>query len=150
MKPIALPIALACVALIALRTAAAAPDVAPDADRARATAAAALPESPAASFERMLAPRTPSAARVSGAPADALTHAFNVALWSAPSVRQAAAPESPAAAFERMLAPRTPAHAPAVTGAPADALTRAFNETLWSAPPTRQASAQVHHTGSAQ
>lgn len=93
MKPIALPATtLACVALIALHTAAAAPDVASDATRARATIAASLPESPAAAFDRMLAPRTPAPEpAVAGTPADALTRAFNVAVWSAQPVRQASA-----------------------------------------------------------
>jgi len=90
MKPIALPVALACVALLALRAAAAAPDAAADSAEARAAiasaAASSAPESPAAAFERMLAPRAPAAAPIAtGTPADSLTHAFNVALWNAPA-----------------------------------------------------------------
>lgn len=96
MKPIALSVALTCAGLLALRAAAAAPDAA--AERAEARAAIALavesspPESPAAAFERMLAPRAPIAApAAAGTPADSLTHAFNAALWDtpAPAVRQA-------------------------------------------------------------
>jgi hypothetical protein len=83
MKPIALPVALACAALLALR-AAAVPDAGADGAEARAGAGSTAPESPAAAFERMLAPRAPMAAPAFGAPADSLTRAFNAALWSTP------------------------------------------------------------------
>ncbi len=90
MKPITLPLALACAGLLALRAAGAAPDAGPDGDEARAAIVAAAgsfaPESPAAAFERMLAPRAPVAApAAAGTPADSLTHAFNVALWDTPA-----------------------------------------------------------------
>lgn len=98
MKPITLPLALACAGLLALRAAGAAPDAGPDGDEARAAIVAAAgsfaPESPAAAFERMLAPRTPAAAPVAaGTSTDSLTRAFNVALWNAPApaMRQASA-----------------------------------------------------------
>jgi len=75
MKSIALPVALACAALLALRAAA-----------VSAGAESPAPESPAAAFERMLAPRAPVAAPApTGAPADSLTRAFNAALWNAPA-----------------------------------------------------------------
>ncbi|MCD6732085.1 MAG: hypothetical protein LT103_00590 [Burkholderiaceae bacterium] len=94
MKPIAFPVALACAGLLALRAAAAAPDAGTDGAEARAAVVSAAPESPAAAFERMLAPRTPAAAPVAaGTSTDSLTRAFNVALWNAPApaMRQASA-----------------------------------------------------------
>lgn len=88
MRSIAPPLALACVALLALRSAAA-PDAEADATRARVVIAAAGAESPAAAFDRMLAPRSPTPApRATGTQADALTHAFNLTLWSATPARQ--------------------------------------------------------------
>lgn len=90
MKPIALPVALACAALLALR-ATAASDVGADRAEARAAAgsfAAGSPasESPAAAFERMLASRAPVTAPArAGAPTDSLTRAFNAVLWNAPA-----------------------------------------------------------------
>ncbi len=93
MKPIALPLVLACAGLLALRAAAAAPGTDAPAS-AVAVAVSSAPESPAAAFERMLAPRAPVAApAAAGTPADSLTHAFNVALWNAPTpaMRQASA-----------------------------------------------------------
>lgn len=101
MKPIALPVALACSGLLALRAAAATPDVAPNGAEARVAVAAAIataPESPAAAFERMLAPRAPvPGPAATGVSPDALTRAFNVALWDtpAPAVHQAKAPAHP-------------------------------------------------------
>ena len=85
MKPIALTVALACAALLTL-PAAAAPDVGADGAEARAAAESPAPESPAAAFERMFAPRAPvTALAPAGAPADSLTRAFNAALWSTPA-----------------------------------------------------------------
>lgn len=89
MKPTALPVAMACFALIVLRTAAA--DTATDAAAANAAIASSTPESPAAAFERMLAPRTPAPAPVAGTPTDVLTHAFNVVLWTEPPMPQMSA-----------------------------------------------------------
>jgi hypothetical protein len=72
MKPIAVAVALAGAALLA----AAGPSAAESPAR----------ESPAAAFERMLAPRAPATAPApAGAPADPLTRAFNAALWNAPA-----------------------------------------------------------------
>lgn len=95
MKPIALSTSLALAALLALP---AAPIAAADAGiaTARPTAAPAahalaavrssVPESPAAAFERMLAPRTGVASPApGGASADVLTQAFNEALWTSPA-----------------------------------------------------------------
>lgn len=102
MKPIVLPAALACVTLFVLRAAAAAPEAPADTVQARAAIVAASesspPESPAAAFERMLSPRTPvQAPAAAGASPDALTHAFNASLWSAPALamHQARAPGLP-------------------------------------------------------
>ncbi len=94
MKPIALPVALACATLFSLRAAAAAPDAgAADADTdAYEVILASTPESPAAAFERLLAQRTPIAAPSPvGTSADTLARAFDAALWSAPEpeIRQA-------------------------------------------------------------
>jgi hypothetical protein len=89
MKPIVVAVALAS-ALLMLRAVAASPGadtdcVEPVLVAGLAAAGPFAPESPAAAFARMLAPRAPVTAPAPvGAPADALTRAFNAVLWSAP------------------------------------------------------------------
>ncbi|MCL4774653.1 MAG: hypothetical protein KJZ98_11965 [Burkholderiaceae bacterium] len=95
MKSIVLPVALACATLFALRLATAAPDAgaADAATDAYEVVLSSAPESPAAAFERMLAPRTPIAAPPPvGASPDALARAFDAVLRDAPAsdTRQAA------------------------------------------------------------
>lgn len=89
MKTTALCAALALAALLALRPAAAAPDApAPQGD-ATDRPAASQPESPMAAFERMLAPRVPTAnAARTPAQVDPLLPAFHLALWSKPVQRR--------------------------------------------------------------
>ena len=89
MKTTALCAALALAALLALRPAAAAPDApTPQAD-ATDRPAASQPESPMAAFERMLAPRAPTASAARApAQADPLLPAFHLALWSKPAERR--------------------------------------------------------------
>lgn len=92
MKTTALCAALALAALLALRPAAAAA-AAPDLPGAQADAAgrpaASQPESPMAAFERMLAPRVPTASAARApAQADPLLPAFHLALWSKPAERR--------------------------------------------------------------
>lgn len=91
MKTTALCAALALAALLALRPAAAAPDApTPQAD-ATDRPAASQPESPMAAFERMLAPRVPTAnAARTPAQVDPLLPAFQLALWSKPAERRQA------------------------------------------------------------
>ncbi len=94
MKSIAVAAALAS-ALLTLRATAAAPEAGSYCAEPRAAAVVAArsaaagapaPESPAAAFERMLAPRTPVTGPAPvGMPADALTRAFNAVLWNAPN-----------------------------------------------------------------
>ena len=91
MKTTALSAALALAALLALRPAAAAPDLPGAQADAAARLAASQPESPMAAFERMLAARVPTAS-AARAPAqvDPLLPAFQLALWSKPAERRQA------------------------------------------------------------
>jgi hypothetical protein len=89
MKTTALPAALALAALLALRPAAAAPDLPGAQADAADRPAASQSESPMAAFERMLAPRMPTAgAARAPAQVDPLLPAFHLALWSKPADRR--------------------------------------------------------------
>ena len=147
MKPLALSLLLTSAALLPLHV--------------HADTLAPAPETPAAAFQRLFAHTPGPVQPPAGAAPDALTRAFNEALWStpdqAPTIHQAAfdraglpptaqAPESPAVAFQRMLGHTPGPVQPLVGGAP-DVLTRVFNDALWSTPATAAAYASARqHT----
>ncbi|HNK54108.1 MAG TPA: hypothetical protein PLB22_11245, partial [Ottowia sp.] len=143
MKPLALSLLLTSAALLPLHV--------------HADTLAPAPETPAAAFQRLFAHTPGPVQPPAGAAPDALTRAFNEALWStpdqAPTIHQAAfdraglpptaqAPESPAVAFQRMLGHTPGPVQPLVGGAP-DVLTRVFNDALWSTPATAAAYASA-------
>jgi len=141
MKPLALPLLLTSAALLPLHV--------------HADTLAPAPETPAAAFQRLFAHTPGPVQPPAGAAPDALTRAFNEALWSttdqaafdrAGLAPTAQAPESPAMAFQRMLSHTPGPVQPPVGGAP-DLLTRAFNDALWSTPATAAAYASARqHT----
>jgi|SRR5690606_21346149 hypothetical protein len=91
MKTTALAVALSFASLLALQPASAAPEF-PDAYQAAGGRIAYEPESPAAAFARLLAPRTPVTGTAQApAQVDPLLPAFNLALWSRPAARRHAA-----------------------------------------------------------